>query len=73
MSDIKDAAKAAIENAKDSVTHAAHNIEVPLEVLQEALKAVLLSGGRIRAVRPMASPEESDEAAAPAEAPPSAN
>jgi len=55
----------------ESVGRAAHNIEVPLEVLQEALKAVLLPGGRIRAVRPMASSEETDEAPAPAEAPPS--
>jgi len=57
----------------ESVGHAAHNIEVPLEVLQEALRAILLSGGRIRAVRPMASPEETEEAAAaPADAPPPA-
>lgn len=50
----------------ESVGHAVHNIEVPLEVLQEALRAILLPGGRIRAVRPMASPEESEEPAAPA-------
>jgi 3-dehydroquinate synthase len=50
----------------ESVGHAVHNIEVPLEVLQEALRSILLPGGRIRAVRPMASPEESEEPAAPA-------
>jgi len=55
----------------ENVGHAAHNVEVPLEVLQEALKAVLLPGGRIRAVRPMAPSEESEET--PAEAPPSAS
>jgi len=55
----------------ENVGHAAHNVEVPLEVLQEALKAVLMPGGRIRAVRPMASSEESEET--PAEAPPSAS
>ena len=55
------------------VGHAAHGIEVPLEVLQEALKAVLLPGGRIRAVRPMAPSGESEDAPAPAEAPPSAS
>jgi len=55
----------------ESVGQAIHNIEVPLEVLQEALKAVLLPGGRIRAVRPMASPGDTEEPApAPAEAPP---
>jgi len=46
----------------ESPGRAAHNIEVPLEVLQEALKAVLLPGGRIRAVRPMAPSEDSEEA-----------
>jgi 3-dehydroquinate synthase len=54
----------------ESVGHALHNIEVPLEVLQEALKSVLLSGGRIRAVRPMAPLEETEEAPAAAEVPP---
>jgi 3-dehydroquinate synthase len=54
----------------ESVGHAVHSIEVPLEVLQEALRSVLLHGGRIRAVRPMAPLEESEEAAAPAEVPP---
>ncbi|MBI3855870.1 MAG: 3-dehydroquinate synthase [Planctomycetes bacterium] len=53
----------------DAVGHALHNIEVPLEVLQEALRSVLLAGGRIRAVRPMAPMEETEAAAAaPAEA-----
>lgn len=55
----------------ESVGHAMHNVEVPLEVLQEALRAILLPGGRIRAVRPMASPEETEEApASTAEVPP---
>jgi 3-dehydroquinate synthase len=54
----------------ESVGHALHNIEVPLEVLQEALKSILLSGGRIRAVRPMAPLEETEEAPAAAEVPP---
>lgn len=54
----------------ESVGRAIHNVEVPLEVLQEALKAVLLPGGRIRAVRPMPSYEEiqAEEAAAAAAA-----
>src|SRR6185503_14581806 len=57
----------------ESVGRAIHNVEVPLEVLQEALRSILLPGGRIRAVRPMASPEETEEATpAPAEVPPPA-
>lgn len=53
----------------ESAGHAIHNVEVPLEVLQEALKSVLLPGGRIRAVRPMPSYEEQQaEAAAEAAA-----
>lgn len=55
----------------EAVGNAVHNIEVPLEVLQEALRSILLPGGRIRAVRPMAPIEESEEPA-PAEAPPPA-
>jgi 3-dehydroquinate synthase len=50
----------------ESVGHAVHNIEIPLEVLQEALKSVLLPGGRMRAVRPMPAYEETEAAAAPA-------
>ena len=53
----------------ETVGNAVHGIEVPLEVLQESLRSILLSGGRIRAVRPMAPPEESE---ASAEAPPPA-
>jgi 3-dehydroquinate synthase len=56
----------------ESVGHTIHNVEVPLEVLQEALRSILLPGGRIRAVRPMASPEETEEAPASAEVPPPA-
>jgi 3-dehydroquinate synthase len=55
----------------ETVGNAVHNIEVPLEVLQEALRSVLLSGGRIRAVRPMTPPgdgEAAAEAAPPAAA-----
>jgi len=54
----------------EAVGHANHGIEIPLEVLQEALKSVLLPGGRMRAVRPMASAEEAESAAA--EVPPPA-
>jgi 3-dehydroquinate synthetase len=56
----------------ESVGHAVHGIEIPLEVLQEALKSILLPGGRMRAVRPMPAYEETEAAAAaaPAEAAP---
>lgn len=50
----------------ESVGHAVHGIEIPLEILQEALKFILLPGGRMRAVRPMAALEETEAAAAPA-------
>jgi hypothetical protein len=50
----------------ESVGHAVHGIEIPLEVLQEALKSILLPGGRMRAVRPMPAYEETEAAAAPA-------
>jgi 3-dehydroquinate synthase len=53
----------------ESVGHAVHGIEIPLEVLQEALKSVLLPGGRIRAVRPMAAYDETEAAAAAVPAP----
>lgn len=59
----------------ESVGRAVHGIEIPLEVLQEALKSVLLPGGRMRAVRPMAAYEETEAAApeaAPTEVPPPA-
>jgi 3-dehydroquinate synthase len=60
----------------ESVGHAVHGIEIPLEVLQEALKSILLPGGRIRAVRPMAAYDETEAAAVaaavPAPAPPEA-
>jgi len=54
----------------ETVGHARHGIDVPADVLLDGLKAVLLRGGRIRAVRPMASSEELEaEAAAAAPAP----
>lgn len=52
----------------ETVGHAVHGVEIPLEVLQEALKAVLLPGGRIRAVRPMPAYEESQDPAPAASA-----
>jgi 3-dehydroquinate synthase len=55
----------------ESVGHARHGIDVPADVLLDGLKSVLLRGGRIRAVRPMASSEESEaEAAVVPAAPP---
>ena len=54
----------------ESVGRAVHGIEIPLEVLQEALKAVILPGGRMRAVRPMAPMDETEPA--PVEIPPPA-
>ncbi|RPH50658.1 MAG: iron-containing alcohol dehydrogenase [Planctomycetota bacterium] len=54
----------------EAVGRANPGIEIPLEVLQEALKSILLPGGRMRAVRPMASAEETEPAAA--EVPPPA-
>jgi 3-dehydroquinate synthetase len=52
----------------EAVGRATHGIEIPHEVLQEAIKSILLPGGRMRAVRPMASAEETEPA--PAEVPP---
>ena len=53
----------------ETVGHAVHGIEIPLEVLQEALKSILMPGGRMRAVRPMPAYEETEAAAsAPVEA-----
>jgi hypothetical protein len=57
----------------EAVGRANHGIEIPLEVLQEALKSVLLPGGRMRAVRPMASAEEAEAAAAEVPPPAAAN
>jgi 3-dehydroquinate synthase len=60
----------------EAVGRASHGVEIPPDVLAEALRAVLLPGRRIRAVRPMAFSETEETPAAPvpvsAPAPPAA-
>jgi len=49
----------------EAVGQGRHSVDVPPDVLLNGLKSILLPGGRIRAVRPMAPAEETAEPAAP--------